>query len=137
MELRTRRLLIRPAAAHATSAVLAYRGDPGVAAFLPHEPLDRRQACDLLARAEALWALADQGRFNLLFVVELDDSVIGDVHAWNMAESRQPASPDPADVWIGYASLLGHQGQGYATEAVASLVDWLFDRGAQRIFANC
>src|SRR5207249_2594697 len=64
-------------------------------------------------------------------------AVIGDLHAWNMAESLQPASSDPADVWIGYAFLPGYHGQGYATEAVASLLDWLLARGARRVFANC
>ena len=137
MELRTRRLRIRPVTAGDAAAVLAYRGDPAVAAYLPHEPLDQQQTRELLDRAEALWASADQERFNLLFAVELDGSVIGDLHAWNTAEPLQPASADPADVWIGYASLPAVQGQGYATEAVASLLDWLLARGARRVFANC
>jgi len=119
------------------AAVVGYRGDPAVAAYLPHGPLDPQQTRELLDRAEARWAAADQERFNLLFAVELDGSVIGDLHAWNMAESLQPASSDRADVWIGYAFLPGYQGQGYATEAVASLLDWLLARGARQVFANC
>src|SRR5690349_20841391 len=114
MELRTRRLRIRPVTADDAAAVVEYRGDPAVAAYLPHGPLDPQQTRELLARAEALWASAEQDRFNLLFAVELEGSVIGDVHAWNVAESLQPASDDPADVWIGYAFVPGHQGQGYA-----------------------
>jgi RimJ/RimL family protein N-acetyltransferase len=79
----------------------------------------------------------DDERFNLLLAVELDGNVIGDVHAWNVGESLQPASTDTADVWIGFAFNPGHQGQGYATEAVRSLLDWLFARGARSVLANC
>jgi RimJ/RimL family protein N-acetyltransferase len=53
-----------------------------------------------------------------------------------MAEQFQPASPDPTEVWIGYAFSPRNQGHGYATEAVRSLLDWLFAQGAERVFAN-
>jgi RimJ/RimL family protein N-acetyltransferase len=66
----------------------------------------------------------------------LDDTVIGDVHAWNAVEQFQPASPDPAEVWVGYAFNPRYQGHGYATQAMRCLLTWLFERGAKRIFAN-
>jgi len=53
-----------------------------------------------------------------------------------MAEQLQPASPDPAEVWIGYAFSPRSHGHGYATEAMRSLLDWLFAQGAERVFAN-
>jgi RimJ/RimL family protein N-acetyltransferase len=136
-EVRTARLVLRPVAVGDAERMQQYRGDPVVAAYLTHPPLDLDQAREFVTRAAALWSAADDERFNLLFAVVLDGVVIGDVHAWNTAESLQPASPDPADVWIGYALDPSHQGHGYAAEAVSALADWLFARGARNVFANC
>src|SRR5438270_2526623 len=136
VEIRTARLLLRPVTEADADSVQTYRGDPVVAAYLTHDPFDLEQARQFVAQAEALWSTADDERFNLLFAVVLDGAVIGGVHAWNTAESLQPASPDSTDVWIGYASDAHHQGRGYAIEAVRALVDWLFARGARTLFAN-
>jgi ribosomal-protein-alanine N-acetyltransferase len=136
VEVRTARLLLRPVAAGDEQSIYAYRGDPVVAAFLTHPPFDVEESREFVERAAALWSTVDDERFNLLFAVVLDGLVIGDVHAWNVAESPQPASPDPADVWIGYAFSPDQQGQGYAIEAVRALIDWLFARGARNVFAN-
>jgi RimJ/RimL family protein N-acetyltransferase len=135
--MRTTRLLLRPVTTADAEMVRQYRGDPGVAAHLTHTPLDIEQTRQFLAQAAHRWSSVDDERFNLLFAVVLDGVVIGDVHAWNVAESLQPASDDPADVWIGYAINPRHQGHGYAGEAVGALIDWLFARGARNVFANC
>jgi RimJ/RimL family protein N-acetyltransferase len=136
VEIRTARLLLRPVACGDADSVHQYRGDPAVAAYLTHPPLDLEETGQFVTRAAALWSTVDDERFNLLFAVVLHGEVIGDVHAWNVAESPQPASPDPADVWIGCALRPDQQGLGYATEAVRVLVDWLFARGARNVFAN-
>jgi RimJ/RimL family protein N-acetyltransferase len=136
VEIRTARLLLRPIIFGDADSVHQYRGDPAVAAFLTHPPFDIEENREFVARAAALWSTVDDERFNLLFAVVLHGVVIGDVHAWNVAESPQPASPDPADVWIGCALRPDQQGHGYATEAVRALVDWLFARGARNVFAN-
>lgn len=62
--------------------------------------------------------------------------MIGDVHAWNSEEAFQPQPEDPAEILIGYAFSPRHQGNGYATEAVRCLLDWVFERGAARVYAN-
>ena len=116
--------------------VHAYRGCPEVVAYLTHLALDLEPARQRFARAAVFWRSADRERFNLTFAVLLDGTVIGDVHAWNMAEQFQPASPDPAEVWIGYAFSPRNHGHGYAAEAMRSLLDWLFAQGAERVFAN-
>ena len=116
--------------------VHTYRGPHEVVTYLTHPALDLDQTRKRLARAADLWRSVEQERFNLTFAVLLDGTVIGDVHAWNMAEQFQPASPDPTEVWIGYAFSPRNQGHGYATEAVRSLLDWLFAQGAERVFAN-
>ena len=116
--------------------VHTYRGSHEVVTYLTHPALDLDQTRKRLARAADLWRSVEQERFNLTFAVLLDGTVIGDLHAWNMAEQFQPASPDPTEVWIGYAFSPRNQGHGYATEAVRSLLDWLFAQGAERVFAN-
>jgi ribosomal-protein-alanine N-acetyltransferase len=136
VELHTSRLVLRPVAVEDVAMVHAYRGCPEAVAYLTHAALDLDQTRERLARAAALWQSAEKERFNLTFVVLLDGAVIGDVHAWNMAEQFQPASPDPADVWIGYAFNPRDHGHGYATEAMKSLLDWLFAQRAERVFAN-
>jgi len=116
--------------------VHAYRGCPETVTYLTHPALDLERTRQRLARAAVLWQSADRERFNLTFAVLLDGTLIGDVHAWNMAEQFQPASPDPAEVWIGYAFSPRNHGHGYATEPMWSLLDWLFVQGAVRVFAN-
>jgi len=136
VELGTARLVLRPVAIEDVAMVHAYRGCPEVVTYLTHPALDLERTRQRLARAAVLWQSADRERFNLTFAVLLDGTLIGDVHAWNMAEQFQPASPDPADVWIGYAFSPRNHGHGYATEAMRSLLDWLFAQGAERVFAN-
>jgi RimJ/RimL family protein N-acetyltransferase len=137
VELRTRRLVLRPVAIEDAEAIRAYRGDAAVAAYLPHSPLDAAQARQFMERAVSLWSSEGEERFDLRFAVVAEGAVIGDVHAWNTAESLQPASADPTEVWIGYAFNPRHHGRGYASEAVEALVDRVFTRGAQTVFANC
>lgn len=91
----------------------------------------------LIARANSSCPSDDAERFNVFFAVAFGDIVIGDLHAWNTGESLQPATPDPAEVWIGYVFNPRYQGFGYATEAVDALVAWLIARGTRRVFGNC
>jgi RimJ/RimL family protein N-acetyltransferase len=136
VELHTARLVLRPVAVEDVAMVHAYRGCPEVVTYLTHPALDLERTRQRLARAADLWSSADRERFNLTFAVLRDGTVIGDVQAWNMAEQFQPASPDPAEVWIGYAFSPRNHGHGYATEAMKFLFDWLFARGTERVFAN-
>jgi RimJ/RimL family protein N-acetyltransferase len=117
--------------------MLEYLGDPGVATYLTHPALDLAAVRVAVGRSVALWSSQDNARFNLLFVVDLDNLPIGEVHAWNKAESLQPTSPDPSEVWIGYAFNPRYRGFGYATESVRGLIEWLFARGVRSVFANC
>jgi RimJ/RimL family protein N-acetyltransferase len=139
MELRTDRLVLRPVVRSDAPQIHAYRGDPETARYLPGPPLDDRGTRRLVDEAVARWASRPvDGRYNLLFVVVLDQLVIGDLHAWNSRERHQPASADPAEVWIGYAFNPNYRGQGYATEAVRALINWVVDeQRARTVLANC
>ena len=66
--------------------VHTYRGSHEVVTYLTHPALYLDQTRKRLARASDLWRSVEHERFNLTFAVLLDGTVIGDVHAWNMAE---------------------------------------------------
>jgi ribosomal-protein-alanine N-acetyltransferase len=136
VELQTSRLVLRPVTTADAAAVVAYRGDPQVVRYLSHDGLTLEQATSLLENADVRWPASAEERFNVTLAVVLDDHVIGDVHVWNTGEPLQPASDDPGEVWLGYAIHPRHHGQGYATEAVSRVVEWLRQTGIKRIHAN-
>jgi RimJ/RimL family protein N-acetyltransferase len=137
MDLRSERLTLRPTSTGDAEQIQSYLGDPTVVAYLTHGQLDLGQVHEMLAQADAFWLSVDDERFNALFAVMLEERLIGDVHAWNMTESHELASPRSAEVWISYAFEPSYHGHGYATEAVRTLLEWLNERGARVVFANC
>jgi RimJ/RimL family protein N-acetyltransferase len=136
VEIRTERLVLRPIEVGDAAMVHEYRGDPSVVTYLTHPALDLDQTRERLTGAAASWSTAGRKRFNLTFAVVLGEIVIGDVHVWNTPEPFQPASADPAEVWVGYAFNPRFHGHGYATEAMRALVGWSLERGVERIYAN-
>lgn len=114
-----------------------FRGDPDVVTHLTHPALSLDQVVESLTNAADLWPSADRQRFNLLFAVVLEGIVIGDVHAWNMTESFESASPDHTDAWISYAFNPRYQGRGYAIESIRAVLAWLSTRGTLVVYANC
>jgi aminoglycoside 6'-N-acetyltransferase len=60
--------------------------------------------------------------------VDLDGRMIGDVGVHRSADGREAT--------IGYTLAREHQGHGFATEAVATVVDQLFAEGTERINAS-
>ena len=133
MELRGQRVLLRPATVDDAEAMLAYLGNPVVTHHLTHPPLALHEIRTRLARFDAP---IEHVRFNALFAVLLGREAVGEAHAWNIGERDQPASPDPSEVWIGYALNPTYEGRGLASEAVSVLLGWLETRGARSVFAN-
>jgi [ribosomal protein S5]-alanine N-acetyltransferase len=136
VELRTARLSLRPLGPDDAEAVHAYRGRADVTAYLVVTSPDLDAARERLAAAAMRWCDPQALRFDLAFAVVLDGTVIGDVSAWNLTDDGEATSPDPAEVYVGYALHPDHQGHGYATEAVARVLDWLAERGATTAYAN-
>lgn len=59
--------------------------------------------------------------------------VIGDLRAWNLeVDASGPATESPDVFWIGYAFHPDMQGKGYAREAAARMVRWLFEERSAR-----
>lgn len=83
----------------------------------------------------------DPSRLAKTLVVELDGLVIGDLmvaieDAWSQAEVAELAKGVQAEV--GWCLGAGHQGHGYATEAVAALIEICFeDLSLRRVTAMC
>jgi ribosomal-protein-alanine N-acetyltransferase len=136
VELHTARLTLRPVDPVDAEAVHAYRGRRDVTAYLVVVTADVDATRERLAAAAQRWRDPTAARFDLAFAVVLDGAVIGDLSAWNVTDDGEPTSPDPAEVYVGYALHPDHQGRGYAAEAVARLLDWLAERGATTAYAN-
>jgi len=125
--LTTDRLVIRRLRTTDAGTVTDYRNDPSVARYqgwvLPY-PIEKVVA-DITADAARPWPCPDDG---MNVAIERDGDVIGDLYvAWDH---------DGTTATVGYTLAPSHHGNGYATEAVAALVDHLFTHGVSRVSAS-
>ena len=127
----TARLKLRPVDADADpDAMAAYQSRADVCRYIPYEPRDRDRIVEVI-RERGRTTLTDEGQQLWLSVLRRDTGrLIGDVLLfWH---SRQHRGGE-----IGYVFDPEHQGQGYATEAAAALLDLGFDGlGLHRIVAR-
>ena len=127
---RTERLALRPAVPEDLRAVYEIRSLPEVGRWMP----------DLPTSYDA-WVLAQGQRdaIGRMLVVLLDEVVIGHLYlhvedAWSQVEVKEQATRSQAEV--GWAFDPGHQGRGYATEAVQEALRICFeDLGVRRVVA--
>jgi RimJ/RimL family protein N-acetyltransferase len=151
------RLRLRPVTVDDAAAVQSYRGRDDVVRYLTHEPLTLEASQARLRVAVEHWRRYPAEWFNANFAAELlerasdndgaGDSasanvsvssgasgrVIGDLRAWNLQlDASGPATESPDVFWIGYALHPEMQGQGYAREAAARMIRWLFDERSAR-----
>jgi RimJ/RimL family protein N-acetyltransferase len=138
------RMRLRPVTVDDTAAVQSYRGRDDVVRYLTHEPLSLEATRDRMRVAVEHWRRYPADWINANFAAELpgmagaDDEagggrVIGDLRAWNLELDASGPATESADVfWIGYAFHPDMQGKGYAREAAARLVRWLFDERSAR-----
>jgi len=127
----TDRLTIRPATTADLAAVFAVRSHPDVAEWMPGRPT---------SYDEWLLALGRSGAVDRMLVMERDGSVIGDLYlhvedAWTQAEVSEQGKRAQAE--IGWCLSPDHQGHGYVTEAMRTLIGICFeDLGVRRLTAN-
>jgi len=106
----TERLVLRPFRLDDVDATLAYRGDPGVARFIPREPWTREQTQERVR--EYLGRTSITGSSSVLsLAVERSGRMIGDVVLWPLDDSLTRGEV---------------AGRGYATEAVMALFGLAF-----------
>jgi RimJ/RimL family protein N-acetyltransferase len=130
--LTSERLLLRRFQPGDLDAFVAYRSDPQVARYqsweLPYLPSQARQ---FLADLQAIHPDTPGEWFQFAVALRRTDLLIGDCAALVRAD-------DPRQAEIGFTLGRAHQGQGYGTEAVRRLLDYLLiQRGKHRVSANC
>ena len=125
----TDRLVLRRSHAGDAAAISAYRSEPEVHRYQGWERTDHEGVHDEIAEM-ALRAPGEPGGWVQLSVEQRDTGrLVGDV-GLSLDEH------EPGVVKIGYTMDPGFQGRGYATEAVAALVDYAFEGlGAAKVRA--
>lgn len=124
------RLRLRPFAVEEARIIVAYRRDPTVARFQGWGVVDPGEIeRDLAAMRTRTPCDAPGPWFQLAVVARATGGIVGDVGVRVLTEE-----PDAAE--IGYTIAPAHQGQGYATEAVSALCEWLLGpRALARVIA--
>jgi RimJ/RimL family protein N-acetyltransferase len=124
----TRTLLLRPFRASDLDALLAYRNDPDVARFQYWEGMSPDEAVAFL-RKNADSSLGRPGQWRQIAIaLGSDDSLIGDIGLFLRDDGRSAE--------LGFTLAGRYQGRGLAREALAGMIDALFDRpGLERLEA--
>jgi aminoglycoside 6'-N-acetyltransferase len=131
-ERRTDRLVIRRFRAEDASTLAAYRSDPTVARYQSWDsPFTLAQAQAFVDSFRAADPDTPGEWFQFALVEAATGRHVGDVAAGVDAD-------DPRLVTIGVTLATSAQGNGYASEAVAWLLDYLFlERNKHRVTADC
>jgi RimJ/RimL family protein N-acetyltransferase len=128
--IRSERLLLRPFEARDARELAAYRSDPDVARYQSWDaPFALADASALIAELAA-GDPEEPGWFQWAIERIDEPGIVGDLGV-NLLEDEQQAA-------IGYTMAPAFQGRGYATEAVARMLDHLFlEQGLHRVSAEC
>ncbi len=125
ISLTTRRLCVRRFRESDGAALHAYLSLPETYRYEPGGPVTLDEAC-ALARERS------QGEAFLAVALLPGDGLIGHVYL------GPTEAPEFATHEVGYIFHPAYQGQGYATEAVAAVVDYAFrEMRAHRVVGNC
>jgi RimJ/RimL family protein N-acetyltransferase len=130
--LATERLVLRRFRPDDLDAFVAYRSDPGIARYQSWEaPYPPDQARQLLRELQKTHPDTPGEWFQFAVARRHTDRLIGDCAAHVRAD-------DPRQAEIGFTVAAGHQGHGYASEAVRRLLRYLLiERDKHRVSATC
>ncbi len=129
MLLESSRLILRRFRPGDAPALAAYRSDPEVARYQSWTP---PLSADAAAELVAVLAAGDPrqpGWFQYAIEHRAERCLIGDVGV------RLDDNLMQAD--LGFTLAAGWQGRGYASEAVRTVLGYLFDQGLHRVSAEC
>lgn len=127
-EVRTQRLVIRPLARADVTEFVRYRNLPDVARYQDWPlPYTRDLAHQLIDEVDALGGPTPGAWIQLGAQRRDTGALAGDFAIW--------LDDAGATAMIGYTLAPEHQGKGFATEAAAAIIDWLFSntRGAPAV----
>lgn len=135
VRLETPRLVLRRLGFQDLEAFLEYRNDPEVARYQSWESFGRADAETLIQEQQAVRP-GEAGRWLQLAIERRDQpGLLGDCGFCLRALPALPADT-ARQAEIGFSLSPKHQGEGYATEAVSAVVDFLFqDLGVERVIA--
>ncbi len=118
LRLTTERLIIRPLSRADITEFTRYRNDPEVARYQDWTlPYSRDLAHIVVDDAEAT-GIPTGGSWLQLAITDGGERLLGDIAVW--------LDDDELLAIVGYTLATEHQGKGYAGEALAALLEWLF-----------
>lgn len=130
VQMLTRRLVIRRFHQDDAAALASYRSDPEIARYQSWTTPVSLEAASELVGTFAAGDPRAPGWFQYAIELRSHHTLIGDVGV-NLHDNLMQAE-------IGFTLAPGHQGRGYATEALRRVLVHLFtDRGLRRISADC
>jgi len=131
LQLETERLILRDLIKSDWQGLHRYAADPEVVRYLPFGPNSEEDTKIFLQREIKLQRQQTRQHFVLAVTLKDDKQVIG-------ACRLSVTNPDKQEGSIGYCLAKKFWGQGYATEAVAKLLNFGFQQlNLHRIFATC
>jgi RimJ/RimL family protein N-acetyltransferase len=119
--LRSPRLVLRRLREDDLGAICAYRSLPAVARYQSWDTFDRAAGERLIAEQQGRWPDCPGTWFQMAIVVAACDIVAGDCGLHTRGD-------DPRQVELGITLAPEFQRQGYATEALACVLDYAFLR---------
>jgi RimJ/RimL family protein N-acetyltransferase len=120
MNISTKRLHLRQAVLQDAEDVYAYRSNPAVHKFLSSAPKDISDIEAFIANSAQQIDVPNTW-FQVAIVHASTHKVIGDIGIHFIDSEPQ------VQVEIGYTLSSGHQGKGFATEALTAIIDYLFN----------
>jgi RimJ/RimL family protein N-acetyltransferase len=128
-QLESKRLILRLFRSSDVEAFFSYRCDPGIAKYQLWEPFTRDQALDFVHKYKSAKAFVPGEWFG--FAIELKETgqLIGDL-------ALKVESKDYAQAEVGFNLAPKFQKQGFASEAVFCILDYLFtELSLHRVYA--
>lgn len=132
LQLETPRLLLREFQNSDKVAFAAYRSDPGTAKYQSWDtPYSEAQAAAFIESLQHLTSSILGEWYQLAIELKSTRQIIGDCAFCILAEDGKQGE-------IGFTLARKYQGNGYATEAVICLLNYLFNHlNLHRVRANC
>jgi RimJ/RimL family protein N-acetyltransferase len=132
IRMQTARLILRPFEERDTDLFWQYRADPEVSRYQGwSEPYTREMAVDFVEYMSSIQAGEPGKWFQYAAELKATGQLIGDVGFVRLQR-------DPRQAEIGFTLAQAYQHQGYASEAVSCLLDYLFTEfHLHRVRGNC
>ncbi|MBO4900667.1 MAG: GNAT family N-acetyltransferase [Lachnospiraceae bacterium] len=130
MELKTRRLTLRPVRLGDEKEIHEYAGDPSITMmfFLPNETFE--ETVDFVKEHVEEWESPDQLDYE--FVIVYDGKIIGG------CDCDLGHSEDRSYATLGWIINSKYRNQGFASEAAAALLDFAFTNlSIEKVYAQC